>query len=214
MHFSPYTKDQIIRIFTERLKGSDVDNLFAPTAIQLIARKVSAMSGDIRKALDIGRRVMEIAENHQVLQSLENTEKIQTSISVQQVMHVLNNVYQTSHSIDSDDEEALPLQQKIVLCVLLLILTKAKNKDVTIGKLHEVYKNVCRVRNLVSLDQAEFAGLCSLIETRGIIRVSGKKEPRLHKVSLVWNEDEVTETLKDKQLLSAILNEKTSLRTL
>lgn len=214
MHFSPYTKDQITRIFTERLQGSDVDNVFAPAAIQLIARKVSAMSGDIRKALDIGRRVMEIAENQHVLQPLQNAAKTQTTINVQQVMHVLNNVYRTSQSIVGDDDEALPLQQKIVLCVLLLMLSKAKSKDVTIGKLHEVYKNVCRVRNLVALDQAEFAGLCSLIETRGIIRVSGKKEPRFHKVALVWNEDEVTETLKDKQLLSAILNEKSSLGTL
>lgn len=37
-------------------------NAFDPDAVQLVARKVAAVSGDARRALDICRRATEIAE--------------------------------------------------------------------------------------------------------------------------------------------------------
>lgn len=36
--------------------------MFAPSAIEMISAKVATMSGDIRRALDLGRRVMEMSE--------------------------------------------------------------------------------------------------------------------------------------------------------
>lgn len=62
MHFAPYSKTQIIEIYKERLGSSGVSDVFSPVAVQLLAGKVAAMSGDARKALDIGRRVIELAE--------------------------------------------------------------------------------------------------------------------------------------------------------
>ena len=52
LHFPPYTKDQIVTILQGRLgNGRVVD----PMAVQFIARKVAAVHGDVRKALDICR---------------------------------------------------------------------------------------------------------------------------------------------------------------
>jgi hypothetical protein len=56
-------------------------------------------------------------------------------------------------------------------------------------------------------DQGEFVGLCALIETRGIIRIIKKKDPRMHKVSLVWDQEEVVAALRDKQLMSTIIED-------
>lgn len=217
MHFAPYNRQQLVQIFTERLKESNVSNIFSPVAIQMLAGKVAAISGDVRRALDIGRRVVELAEqqkNKGMLNSIENLVAVEEqknntveAVDLKQVVNVLNNVYGTSQNLNEDSDDTLPLQQKIIICSLLLILKKAKNKDVTIGKLHEVYKKVCQKRNLSAVDQAEFVGLCSLVETRGIMRIIGKKEPRLHKVSLVWDEEEVVNALKDKQLMSSILQD-------
>lgn len=206
MHFSPYTKQQIVEIFMERLK--DLNKVFSPIAIQMLAGKVAAISGDVRRALDIGRRVLEIAEQNfdqAVLKPKENLTDTQ-NVDLQEVLKVLNNVYGTTQTLH-DENDSIPLQQRIVTCSLLLMMKKAKNKDVTIGKLHEVYKRVCEKRNLSAVDQAEFVGLCSLIETRGIIHVIGKKEPRLHKISLQWDEEEVAAVLNDKQLMSSILQD-------
>lgn len=62
MHFPPYTKPQIVEIFKSRLAEAQVLDVFPPVTLQLLAAKVSAISGDVRRALDIGRRVVEIAE--------------------------------------------------------------------------------------------------------------------------------------------------------
>lgn len=181
----------------------------------MLAGKVAAVSGDVRRALDIGRRVIELVEQNNIttireLQEEENKQPPDATnklVNLKQVLNVLNNVYGTSQTLEDDGDESFPLQQKIILCSLLLILKRAKNKDVTIGKLHEVYRKVCKRKNLTDVDQTEFVGLCSLIETRGIFRVTGKKEPRLNKINLQWNEREVEGALKDKKLISTILDD-------
>lgn len=57
--FQPYEFQQIECIILDRLKGSDqvVDKI----AVQFAARKVAAVTGDLRKAIDILRRSIEIA---------------------------------------------------------------------------------------------------------------------------------------------------------
>ncbi|XP_015586652.1 origin recognition complex subunit 1 isoform X2 [Cephus cinctus] len=59
--FQPYNHKQLQEIVITRLKDS---NAFRSEAIQLVARKVAAVSGDARRALDICRRATEIAESH------------------------------------------------------------------------------------------------------------------------------------------------------
>ncbi|RZC37054.1 cell division control protein 6 -like [Asbolus verrucosus] len=220
MHFAPYTKQQIVEIFTNRLKSAGVLDIFSPVAIQMLAGKVAAVSGDVRRALDIGRRVVELVDRKKsgenMLKSIENlaeelgvaktVQKMET-VDLKQVINVLNNVYGTSQHLSDDIDDSFPLQQKIVVCSLLLILKKAKNKDVTIGRLHDIYRKVCLKRNIQVVDQGEFVSLCSLIETRGIMKIIKKKDPRLNKISLMWDEEEVAEALKDKQLMSMILQD-------
>lgn len=57
--FQPYLHKQLQEIVASRLSGLDT---FNSDAIQLVARKVAALSGDARRALDICRRSSEIAE--------------------------------------------------------------------------------------------------------------------------------------------------------
>ena len=57
--FQPYTHKQLQEIVLSRLKGV---RAFDQDAIQLAARKVAALSGDARRALDICRRATELAE--------------------------------------------------------------------------------------------------------------------------------------------------------
>ena len=71
MHFAPYSKQQIVDIITARLKEAGVSDVFTGMAVQLLAGKVAAISGDVRRALDISRRVVELAESHQSTQILQ-----------------------------------------------------------------------------------------------------------------------------------------------
>ncbi|XP_053614639.1 origin recognition complex subunit 1 [Plodia interpunctella] len=58
--FPPYTHQQLQNIVATRLQGADV----TPDAVQLIARKVAAVSGDARRALALCSRALELATDH------------------------------------------------------------------------------------------------------------------------------------------------------
>ncbi|XP_024879785.1 cell division control protein 6 homolog [Temnothorax curvispinosus] len=218
MHFAPYSKQQISDIISARLNEANAVNIFTPSAIQFLAGKVAAISGDIRRALDISRRVIELAESHQVAQVLRPTndndtnietskkETIEKPVDLKEVVTVLNGVYGGTQNLN-EEQDTFPLQQKLLICSLLLILNKGKNKDVTVGRLYEVYRKVCKKRNISAVDNSDFVNMCSLIETRGILRVVGKKEARLCKVNLQWDQEELDAALQDKQMMANIIND-------
>lgn len=97
----------------------------------------------MRRALDIGRRVIELAKRTKFSdnQSVDNMMRDATvTVELKQVLEVLNDVYGGTRKMESDVAEGFPLQQKLILCSLMLMLTKGKVKDITLGKLHDVYK--------------------------------------------------------------------------
>lgn len=97
----------------------------------------------MRRALDIGRRVIELARRSKFHenQSVDSMMKDSTvTVELKQVLEVLNDVYGGSKKIENDVEDGFPMQQKLILCSLMLMLTKGKNKDIVMGKLHDVYK--------------------------------------------------------------------------
>ncbi|KAG4978787.1 hypothetical protein JHK84_038479 [Glycine max] len=57
--FGPYNYQQLQEIISSRLKGIDV---FEKQAVEFASRKVAAISGDARRALEICRRAAEIAD--------------------------------------------------------------------------------------------------------------------------------------------------------
>lgn len=59
--FPGYNHEQLMRIVQSRLEGVPGD-IVDPDAVQFAARKVAAVSGDARRALDICRRAVELAE--------------------------------------------------------------------------------------------------------------------------------------------------------
>jgi len=59
--FPGYTHTQLMEIISSRLEGVP-GSIVDPDAVQFASRKVAAVSGDARRALDICRRAVEIAE--------------------------------------------------------------------------------------------------------------------------------------------------------
>lgn len=204
LNFPPYTKTELANIITHRLKDAGVTEVLPVNAVQLLAAKIASFRGDVRYALDVTRRVIELAD-----------EKIDKKVGLNDVIAVLSNVYSTSGALDDNDEntEKLPLQQELVVCALLLILSSSKkNQIITIGNLFDVFKKICAKRNIQVRDLSEFLTMCSLIETRGIIKIQGQSVNRLSKIILLWDKNEVDDVLHDKQLLVDILNDKSFLK--
>lgn len=68
------------------------------------------------------------------IESLKHeTEITEKPVDLKEVVTILNGVYGGTQNIDQE-QDSFPLQQKLLLCSLLLILNKGRNKDVTVGK--------------------------------------------------------------------------------
>jgi cell division control protein 6 len=164
LHYPPYTKQEIIDILSARLKEggeTGAHPVITPSAIAYLAGKISSLSGDIRKALDVCRRVLELAETDARKQTLlkpltprslatpsKSLQKI-GQVDVPQIMKVVNQVYgsQVTASLGTKGE-GLPIKQKILIASLLLMVKNGKNKEVTLGKLEETYRKILRRRSL------------------------------------------------------------------
>ncbi|XP_058834777.1 cell division control protein 6 homolog [Topomyia yanbarensis] len=217
IQFLPYTKPQLVNILKNSLRQNNTCELFNDAALHLLAAKVASTSGDARRALLLTKSLVESADKDQRQERKSAAKavgqsKVETKptsppkvVQIKQVVSTLNQVYGSTQNMDED--AAFPLQQKLLICSLLLVLKAGKSKDVTVGKLHQVYKAVCAKQNLQSVDQTEFTNLCSLVETRGVLRMVGKKEARMNRVLLQWDEDEVHNVLNDKQLIASILSD-------
>ncbi|XP_036194958.1 cell division control protein 6 homolog isoform X1 [Myotis myotis] len=255
LNFPPYTRNQIATILQDRLNQVSRDQILDSAAIQFCARKVSAVSGDVRKALDVCRRedlflsgefcistvlmsetlsvhylqreeqmrccwhslwrAIEIVESdvksQTILKPLSECKSSSESLVPKRVG--LSHISQVISEVDGDRmtliqegaQDSFPLQQKILVCSLLLLTRQLKTKEVTLGKLYEAYGNVCRKQQVAAADQSECLSLSGLLEARGILELKKNKETRLTKVSLKIEEKEVEHALKDRTLIGNIL---------
>ncbi|KAJ4920002.1 hypothetical protein JOQ06_022074 [Pogonophryne albipinna] len=129
---------------------------WTPRPFSFCARKVSAVSGDARKALDICRRAVEVVESDERKKSSDQKDEAKVSrVSLPQVARVLSEVY--------GDRMA------------------GKSKEVVLGKLHEVYSRLCSQRQVSAVGQSECLSLCGLLESRGVFALKKAKEARLTK---------------------------------
>ena len=231
INFQPYSKDQVKGIIACRLPSlEDGSLLVKDNALELCARKVSSFSGDIRKALHVIRRSIELVEMENKAQGIlkqkaddgNNSPKKSVSIvsspvlpvSVQHVMRVLNEVY-ASKALDlTKGNQSMPTQQQLALCVLLLLFKISNLKEVTVSKFHDTFVKVCCKKSMgfTVESRSEFLGMCQLLEAKGFVILKAGKETSLTKITLNVNEQEVDEAMTDKSLLKGILEDSSLLK--
>uniref|UniRef100_UPI00398F6283 cell division control protein 6 homolog n=1 Tax=Pristiophorus japonicus TaxID=55135 RepID=UPI00398F6283 len=217
LNFAPYTRDQIVAIVQDRLNQVPGEKVLDNGAVQFCARKVSSVSGDARKALDVCRRAVEIVESDVRSQTVLKPEVESKSpvkaarspglkkVGLSHISKVISDVYGDRMTSSSGTDECFPVQQKLLICSLLLLTRHSKVKEVVLGKLHDTYSKVCRQQQMTGADQSECLSLCSLLESRGIIWLKRSKEARLSKVALKIEERDVEHALQDKVLMGNIL---------
>ncbi|KAI9554820.1 hypothetical protein GHT06_020097 [Daphnia sinensis] len=219
LNFSPYSKQDIATILSQRIQEAvteDVGNVIAPSALQYLGGKISSTSGDLRKAIDICRRAVELAETNAKKQLVlapsnsesQNSGSVPTNkcVNIPLLCKMMASVESSAFcSANSDDMDDTPLQQKLIIVTLLVLVKLGKSKQVTLGKLHQSYSKVCSKYGVTAIDFDEFAHTCSLVESRGIVTLKKKGNIRLAPICLRLDEREVESTLKDKTLLSSIL---------
>merc|ERR1719378_1176158 len=145
-------------------------------AVQFCARKVHAITGDIRKALDILRRAVEVKEVAEKRKMRSRELDKPQKVTLAHVASVCSEVYGSRLSTSSKSSNAFPLQQKLVICSLMVCLRDKKVKEVTTGKLYETYSRVCKSRQMSGVTNEEMSSACNLLESQGIITIKKTKD--------------------------------------
>jgi cell division control protein 6 len=143
LNFPPYTRNQIAAILQDRLNQVSKDQVPDSAEIQFCARKVSSVSGDIRKALDVCRRAIEIVESRvrsqTVLKPLSESKSpsespVPKQVGLAHISQVILEVDGNRVTLSQENtQDSLPLQQKILVCSLLLLTRGLKIKEVIWG---------------------------------------------------------------------------------
>lgn len=171
------------------LSNSDI-LLIHPAAIQLCARKTAANTGDLRKAFDICKRGLDLAEEEAKKKisftslSLEETIKHQQQLmqldnSMPKVMisHIAKICSTAFGGTAVQRVKTLNFQQKAVLCSLVLG-EKTKAQSLSVHELFEHYGVLCAKDKLFdSLKISEFTEVINTLEACGAVNVSKTVRP-------------------------------------
>ncbi|KAJ2665823.1 AAA ATPase [Coemansia sp. RSA 1199] len=186
LNFNPYQVTDITKILQSRLDavsmGTDV---IQRAALELCARKVAATSGDLRKALDVCRQAMELAEaEHKRRVAQSDKENPDTVVAPRvSIMHVAKALSALNGSQAVQKLDALNFQQKLVLYAHVQFasntVAKRPSSGLAVSALYAEYRVVCgRLNMLAPVTRSEFLDLVSMMEMQGVVAVEALKNGR------------------------------------
>ncbi|KAI9595307.1 P-loop containing nucleoside triphosphate hydrolase protein [Syncephalis fuscata] len=216
LNFNPYSVNDIIGILNERLQEatqstdktatekSDKSLLIQRTAIELCARKVASATGDLRKAMDVFRQAIELAEHdymtkQRAAQSSASTKSstplkaiatpqpsVSAPVSVSAplaeprpsvtVSHMLKVLSGVFGSASVQVIRTIGFQQKLVLGAFLRLSEAHRRRDATVGQLFDAYLSLCQSQKAITpVTRSEFYDLLGMLEASNGLVTFGKR---------------------------------------
>ncbi|KAM0918388.1 hypothetical protein ACQ4PT_008941 [Festuca glaucescens] len=193
--FGPYNYRQLQEIITSRLKGIDA---FEDQAIEFASRKVAAMSGDARRALEICRRAAEFADYRvkqlQVGQTPSSANRGNGVVCMGDIEDAIQEVFQAPHI---QVMKNCPKFGKIILAAMVHELYRSGLGEVLFDKLSATVFSWCHTnRELLPGYDTLLKICCKLGESKIVLCEEGTKH-KLQKLQLNYPSDDVTFALKE-----------------
>ncbi|KAF4346337.1 hypothetical protein G4B88_013068 [Cannabis sativa] len=195
--FGPYNYQQLQEIILSRLKGIEA---FEKQAIEFASRKVAAVSGDARRALEICRRAAELTDYHLKKLSTNpiNISEGKSLVGMREVEAAIQEMFQAPHIQVMKSCSKL---SKIFLTAMVYELYKTGMGETTFEKLAMAVSCLCTSNGeaFPGHDILLRVG-CKLGEWRIVLCESGTKH-KLQKLQLNFPSDDVAFALKDSKEL-------------
>uniref|UniRef100_A0A0A9W1Z1 Origin recognition complex subunit 1 n=2 Tax=Lygus hesperus TaxID=30085 RepID=A0A0A9W1Z1_LYGHE len=172
--FQPYTYQQLEEIVLNRLDGCKA---FHADAVQLVARKVAAVSGDARRALDICRRSTEILE-------LEG----RPAVSVLDIQKVLTQIFAGSRV---QAIKNCSLMAKLVLRAIRDEVLRTGVEETTVAYIHPQLVSICALEGKRELTVTDILRICSNLADSGLIFAEKERKDINRKISLNISTDDI-----------------------
>ncbi|CAM8981051.1 unnamed protein product [Rhodiola kirilowii] len=173
--------------------GSWGINAFETQAIEFASRKVAAISGDARRALEICRRAAELADYNAKNQSADKISAVagKALVGMKEVQAAIQEMFQAPHM------QVMSRLSKIFLAAMVYELYKTGVSETTFENLAMTVSSLCSSNSeaLPDWDTLLRVG-CKLGECRVIICEEGARH-RLQKLQLNFPSDDVAFAVKD-----------------
>ncbi|EGV65772.1 P-loop containing nucleoside triphosphate hydrolase protein [Yamadazyma tenuis ATCC 10573] len=237
IQFIGYTFEQLGCIIDHRLsmiqRQSKQKVIIESDAINFASRKVASVSGDARRALQICRRAVEIAELE--YQTSANGDEHSSDVFHVKIPHIAKAINESTNSPIAQYVASLSMASKLILCALLLRQRRSGLAENPLGDIIDEIKILLRMASSKSLrlsgtisghidvaealldgrmtnDQAKtsirienFKFLIFELIENGILNAQDIKSERYRLVSLNVSQDEVMSTLKRDDQVSGFL---------
>eukprot|EP00069_Balaena_mysticetus_P016650 bmy_09988T0 len=186
MSFQPYTHSQLQQILVSRLKHLKA---FEDDAIQLVARKVAALSGDARRCLDICRRATEICEFS--CQKPDSPGLVTTAHLLEAVEEMFSSSYITAIKNSSVLEQSF-------LRAILAEFRRSGLEEATFQQVYSQHVALCRMEGLPYPTMSETMAVCSHLGSCRLLLVEPSRNDLLLRVRLNVSQDDVLYALKEE----------------
>ena len=235
LSFNPYTTKQIVEIVTARLQSLNPDASTIPLmdikAIEFCARKVSAASGDLRMALDLCRRAIELAETEHLKREEETTplqeialqpltpspspKKRRRLLTISEPDKVLVTPTHINRAAALGSAQSfqqrlqkLSTQQKAILCTLVVLKSSTSTPNLT--DVRDKYTKLCRRGGMLDpLPRGEFLDACELLDGMDVISIQkakgGKLDDKERMVGLGIQDMDVLQAIAGVEMLQKFL---------
>ncbi|KAJ2355849.1 Origin recognition complex, subunit 1 [Coemansia sp. RSA 2618] len=187
INFQPYAHRQLMLIVESRLSGCAA---FDADAIELCARKISAVSGDARRALDVCRRAVEIAEHEG--RGLVSMMVIDRAVKE---MYAAGNVAFIQRASK---------QQKVFLVALRAAVRKAGVPDVPLADVSFVHRQLCQMHHLLLPSHDQVAAICAQLAASRCVLAESSLLDVHQQVRLAIADDDITVALKPDPMFSKL----------
>jgi len=195
VNFEAYTKQQIQDIIKDRL-GDEYSELFDPKAIELVAGKC-AMLGDIRKALQLCIRVLDVKL------SLDLTET-NLKVTIKDLAPIIS---ETMASKTISRITSLPFTQQIILCCIVKL---SNGKEVSLQTIYDKYRQTTRRLDTGQHGYQEFIEICDILSTTELITIERKsKAGKTTGGNQLLTDTKITTTVTESEILFSVSNDDT-----
>ncbi|XP_054915351.1 origin recognition complex subunit 1 [Poeciliopsis prolifica] len=179
MSFQPYSFKQLQQIVTSRLNKLKA---FEDDALQLVSRKVAALSGDARRCLDICRRATEICE-----------QSAAALVGMSHVMQALDEMFSSPYVAAI---RSASTQEQLFLRAVIAEFRRLGLEEATFQQVLVQHQALCRVEGLQPVGVSEGLAVCRRLGACRLLLLEPSRLGVLQRLWLNVSQDDVLFALK------------------
>lgn len=170
--FQPYSYKQLQEIVMSRIAGS---NSFNDDAVELVARKVAACSGDVRRALDICRRASEFVEEG-------------SPVTMPIINKVLSNMMNSANVCSI---KACSKLEKLFLQAVVAENERTGVEEATFISVYRQFQSLCALAGAIVINISEAMALLNRLGTSGLLLIEHSRADINQSIFLNVNADDI-----------------------